>query len=76
MHEFKFALYDVCKVYGTCNYYIFLFQFIYNMSNICSYNITSIQKIKIHLLHVNSQYTILSKYIFINTIIINGLKIY
>ena len=46
MHEFKFALYDVCKVYGTCNYYIFLFQYKYNMSNICSYNITSIQKKK------------------------------
>ena len=71
MHEFKFALYDVCKVYGMCNYYIFLFQYTYNMSNICSYNITSIQK-----KNVNAQYTILSKYIFINTIIINGLKIY
>ena len=45
MHEFKFALYDVCKVYGTSNYYIFLFQYKYNMSNICSYNITSIQQI-------------------------------
>ena len=68
----------LCMMCVRCMVRVTIPYFSFNINIICHIfvhiTLPVSNKFKIHLLHVNSQYTILSKYIFINTIIINGFK--